>query len=89
MLLLLARSVGLSVEADGDELVIRGPRDQGAFAHDLLAKREALLGLLAEEAEGSPPHEKVEFTALTPFTSELLEDCEEHNRRARERGARR
>lgn len=43
-----AREAGLEVRADGDRLVVRGPRSAEALAKMLLARKEELLRILAD-----------------------------------------
>jgi hypothetical protein len=51
MLLRRAQEVGLAVAADGDKLVIRGPRSAEAVARLLIEHKPALLALLAEATD--------------------------------------
>ena len=49
-LLAQARAAGLSVAADGDRLIIKGPRRAGPIAHELMGHKAEVLALL----EASP-----------------------------------
>lgn len=51
VLLAEARVAGLKVVADGDQLVVRGSRDQGALVERLMADKAGVLAALADEAE--------------------------------------
>ena len=53
-LLAEARSAGLDVQADGDRLVIRGPRAADAVARRLMAEKPAVLAALAYLALPGP-----------------------------------
>jgi hypothetical protein len=57
-----ARAAGLTVHADGDYLIIRGPRSAAALAHRLLARKPDILAALAMEA-------------ADPSTAHLCPDC--------------
>ncbi|CAA9538203.1 MAG: hypothetical protein AVDCRST_MAG49-543 [uncultured Thermomicrobiales bacterium] len=48
-----ARATGLTVEVDGDRLVIRGPKEHGELARAILAAKARVLAVLAEEAEAA------------------------------------
>lgn len=48
-LLARATAAGLTVTADGDRLVIRGPKGADAIARDLIAQKPAVLAALAAE----------------------------------------
>jgi len=45
-----ARAAGLTVEADGDRLVVRGTKSQGQVVDRLLAHKAGVLAVLASEA---------------------------------------
>lgn len=49
-----ARTAGLDVTADGDRLVVRGPKCLEALAKQLLARKPELLGLLHQESGPRP-----------------------------------
>ncbi len=51
-LLTRARAAGLSVTADGDRLVVRGPKDCAPIAEELLANKAEVMALLS--ARGQP-----------------------------------
>ncbi len=51
VLLAEARAAGLTVEADGGRLVVRGSKAQGALVQRLLADKAGVLAILAEEWE--------------------------------------
>lgn len=46
-----ARAVSLEVRRDGDALIIRGRKDQGSLARDLLAHKALVLAALEQEDE--------------------------------------
>src|SRR5262245_25426526 len=55
-LLAVARTAGLTVHADGDRLVVRGPARAAAVAQRLLARKpDVLAALAAEAADPIPP----------------------------------
>ncbi len=50
-----ARAAGLIVSADGDRLVVRGPRSADAVARLLLANKAAVMAALAEKVTVQTP----------------------------------
>jgi hypothetical protein len=63
-LLTKAQSAGLIVEAQGDRLIIKGPKTAGAIAKELLANKAAVLAALA--------------TTLVPTDCSVIEDAPEN-----------
>jgi hypothetical protein len=60
-----ARTAGLEVTADGDRLVVRGPKCLEALAKQLLACKSELLGLLHQES-GARPLSEGDPTQIAP-----------------------
>ena len=71
-----ARFAGLTVTADGDRLVIRGPASADAEARLLLANKGAVLAALAAEAEADARGElrPDDETALDALDEDLAMD---------------
>src|SRR4051812_32048054 len=46
-----ARTAGLTVRADGDQLVIRGPRAAAGIVHALIAQKSVVLAALAGQTD--------------------------------------
>jgi hypothetical protein len=71
-----AREAGLEVRADGDRLVVRGPRSAEALARTLLAHKAELLTMLADSCllgvniplaiEEAPPASREEISSGLP-----------------------
>jgi hypothetical protein len=60
-----AREAGLSVSADGDRLIIRGPRKAMEIARDLMNRKDEVLALLA--VQGRSPHAALFGPSRTPW----------------------
>lgn len=84
-LLTEARSAGLTVTAEGERLVVRGPRLAGELAQRLLSHKADVLDALARDpAAEQPPDPTAE---QTPDLTALAHAIAELVRRRRERGA--
>jgi hypothetical protein len=66
ILLRRAREAGLHVHADGDQVVVRGPRRLEPLAVELLLHRDEILDLLTPPARGPWP------TQTYPLTVEIF-----------------
>jgi len=66
-----ARAAGLTVEADGDRLVVRGPRERGALVRRLLADKAAVLAGLADEQEAEVAWRVAVMAAHIPATGTI------------------
>jgi hypothetical protein len=72
-----ARAAGLRVQADGDRLVIRGPKHAGALAKALLDRKAEVLPLLGEPVAGTGRWDGAEENRLL---AELRAEVERVNR---------
>jgi hypothetical protein len=71
MLLEEARAAGLTVQAQGDRLRIRGPRRAEEVALRLIAHKAAVLEVLAAAVDHSPQPADADLRALRPDWQEL------------------
>ena len=75
-LLRLARERGLCIAAEGDRLVIRGPKKAGDLVREILACKDEVLALLRDEAPIEVPEPLVVWFAGRPDqTPGLAEAC--------------
>lgn len=81
-----ARSAGLSVHAEGNRLVVRGPRSQDDLAQLLLTKKQEILVQLAAEdpdvtwrvaamRERAPPNGPIPFLVARHVRSDRTDLC--------------